>query len=288
MNFLQLEYFCKIAEFGNMTRAAEELHVSQPGLSRTVKALEDELAVALFYRQSKQLALTREGEVLLTGARQILQTRNQMLENIRHGQHIQGNVSFATSLYAKRFETVQSFQSAYPNIKVDFESYIVTPERLEAGVVYLAPYPEDPALHSLLEAVPVMEEEFVLQVPEKYPLLPGTSVNLKDLSHETFLLDPTPAPASVFVRSLFEKAGFNPKISVSSRFSNKPALVQLGVGLAFTTTMHATASTPGTRLIHIREPYPFRTLYLMWAKDRTMSEAEICLIEYVKRAFGSE
>ena len=73
----------------------------------------------------------------------------------------------------------------------------------------------------LLEAVPVMEEEFVLQVPEKYPLLPGTSVNLKDLSHETFLLDPTPAPASVFVRSLFEKAGFNPKISVSSRFSNK-------------------------------------------------------------------
>jgi DNA-binding transcriptional LysR family regulator len=72
MELYQLRSFAAVAELGHVTRAAERLHISQPALSAQIKALEDELEVALFERTSSGMVLTTAGRRLLAEAEKVL------------------------------------------------------------------------------------------------------------------------------------------------------------------------------------------------------------------------
>ena len=73
MEFRQLEYFCTISELENFTRTAEALHVSQPSVTKAIKALEAELGVMLINRSQKHVSLTEQGKVFLLHAQRIMQ-----------------------------------------------------------------------------------------------------------------------------------------------------------------------------------------------------------------------
>ena len=80
MELYQLRSFAAVAEAGHLTRAAEKLHVSQPAVSAQIKALEDELELALFERTSSGMVLTTAGQTLLAYAQKVM-TAAQALRN---------------------------------------------------------------------------------------------------------------------------------------------------------------------------------------------------------------
>ena len=84
MKLYQLKYFTAVCNYGYVTKAAEELHVTQPSVSSAIKELEDEFAVNLFHRINNRLSPTKEGLYFLDQATKILElvesTQNAMSE----------------------------------------------------------------------------------------------------------------------------------------------------------------------------------------------------------------
>ena len=88
LNYHHLHYFWAVAKDGNLTRTAEQLHVSQSALSTQIKQLEDQLGQALFTRAGRALQLTEAGRVALTYADTIFETGNELTALLRDGKQL--------------------------------------------------------------------------------------------------------------------------------------------------------------------------------------------------------
>lgn len=84
MNVRQLEYFVNAAHEGSFARAAEIAHIGRAALSQQIRHLELELGVTLFERTAHSVELSRDGEILISGARQVLARRREFVEMARH------------------------------------------------------------------------------------------------------------------------------------------------------------------------------------------------------------
>src|SRR5713101_3791408 len=122
MELRHLRYFIAVAEKENMTRAAAQLHVSQPPLSRQIRDLEDELGIALFDHGAKSVRLTEAGRVFLTEARAVLLRVDEALQTIKavaSGQRGEIHVGYAPSLTVELLpRTLRFFQEANPGVRV--------------------------------------------------------------------------------------------------------------------------------------------------------------------------
>lgn len=83
MNIVYLKYAITIAKAGSLSKAAEELFIAQPNLSRAVKELERELGITIFDRNSKGITLTEDGERLIGQGRKILEQIEEVEEEFR-------------------------------------------------------------------------------------------------------------------------------------------------------------------------------------------------------------
>jgi DNA-binding transcriptional LysR family regulator len=121
MELRQLRYFVAVAEEGNISRAAKRIFLTQPALSRQVKALEDEIGRCLLERQAHSIGLTPVGEALLREARELLQHADRMLERVRiAGRGVRLRVGYAPSLAAGILSAaVENFTQTHPDARVE-------------------------------------------------------------------------------------------------------------------------------------------------------------------------
>ena len=121
MELRQLRYFVAVAEEGNISRAAKKIFLSQPALSRQIKALEDELGHCLLERQAHSIRLTAAGEALLHEARAWLQEAGAMLDRVRAvGNGLRLRVGYAPSLAAGLLSAaVENFTQKHTNARVE-------------------------------------------------------------------------------------------------------------------------------------------------------------------------
>jgi DNA-binding transcriptional LysR family regulator len=121
MELRQLRYFVAVAEEGNISRAAKRIFLTQPALSRQIKALEEEIGQCLLERQAHSIRLTPIGEAMLREARELLQHAVQALERVRAaGSGVRLRVGYAPSLAAGMLSAaVANFTQAHPNARVE-------------------------------------------------------------------------------------------------------------------------------------------------------------------------
>lgn len=121
MELRHLRYFVAVAEEENVSRAALKLHVSQPGISRQVRDLEDELGFPLFERTGKSVRLTVAGKIFFAEARDILQRTEDAVEKARAGLASQPeiNVGYAPSGTVDILpRALRTFMGNFPGVRV--------------------------------------------------------------------------------------------------------------------------------------------------------------------------
>src|SRR5580765_7874920 len=118
MELRHLRYFVAVAEAENVTRAAMRLHVSQPGLSRQIRDLEEELGFALLERGAKSVRLTAAGRTFLEEAKAVLKRTEEAVQAakaVATGSGMELDVGYATSPTAKILPpTLRAFQIGMP------------------------------------------------------------------------------------------------------------------------------------------------------------------------------
>ena len=125
MEFRQLEYFCTISELENFTRTAEVLHVSQPSVTKAIKALEAELGLTLIDRSQKHVTLTAEGRAFLIHAQRIMQDAEAAKQDmLRFRTDTRGTVHFGVPPMVEAYlfpDFFTKFHQTFPDINLDVQ-----------------------------------------------------------------------------------------------------------------------------------------------------------------------
>ncbi len=249
-----LRYFVAVAEELHFTRAAERLYVSQPALSKQVRALERQLGVELFRRDRREVALTDAGEALLPHARRVLAAwaeGSAAVEAARAAQRSTLVVGMSTSpgrgglLPAIRSRFTAAHPEAVVRLRqVSWEDPTAGLAGGEADVAFVwLPLPEA----GRYEWTVVAEEPRLVALPDGHPLAARTEVDFADLADEPFLALPAAAgPLRDYWLAVDERGGRPARIGaeIASTEETYEALVA-GLGVCLVAAGNAPLITLG-------------------------------------------
>jgi DNA-binding transcriptional LysR family regulator len=192
MELRQLRHFVAVADEANISRAAQKLFLTQPALSRQIKALEDEIGQCLLERQAHSIRLTAAGEALVREARELLRQAEQMVERVRAaGQSVRLRVGYAPSLASGLLSVaVENFAQKHPHARV--ELFDLSTKEMLAG---LENETLDVALTVAMERdghglkwTPLVRVNWQLAVNRQHALARRPSVTPEEVARESLLV----------------------------------------------------------------------------------------------------
>jgi DNA-binding transcriptional LysR family regulator len=193
-----LETFCAVADAGSLTRAAERLHLTQPAISRQMRALERDLGVVLLARTPQGVALTPAGRAVIEPARQAVAAvqacRTAALEHRQGRGGGAPQLRLAAGLMATLYvlpPVVARFRELYPEVEVDLQPahHRVAVERLLAHEVDAAVI-ASPVRSPLVRVTPVLHDPLLLVGPPGAPGAGAGGASLAELRERTVLVLP--------------------------------------------------------------------------------------------------
>lgn len=239
MTLTQLRYLVAIADSGfNITQAAEKVHATQPGLSKQLKQLEDELGFQLFLRRGRSLeGVAPAGVKVIESARKILaEAANIRSYAANERGEFSGRLLLATTHTQARYvlpKVIANLTRRYPKVSVDLfaagDSEVL--DKLdEADFGLISTAGGAPASSGV--AVPLYRWRRVLLVPKGHPLASlGRPPSLAELArHPLISYESSTLPESSLQRA-FATAGVTPQIAMTARDANLiKAYVRTGMG----------------------------------------------------------
>jgi DNA-binding transcriptional LysR family regulator len=238
----------------NFSRAAEQLNIVQPALSGQIKSLEDELGVQLFIRDRRSVSLTEVGRVFLPQAQATLDQADAALRVARRAE--QGDIgelriSFVSSVIPEILPNViRKLRARYPKLQLHFHD-MSTPRQIDAlndgridfGFLRL------PVNAAGLNIELILEDPFVVVLPESHPLATQQAIAVDSLQNEPMLfLERSAAPGySDALLGALSTAGLVPNIVQEfAELSTMVGLVASHLGLAIVPSSVAISLPPGT------------------------------------------
>lgn len=288
MELLQLQYFQKVARLEHMTKAAHELRIAQPALSKTIARLEADLGVALFDRQNRQIRLNRYGKAFLDKvdrALALLEEGRREVADLAGTER--GSIHLATNALTRLSPSLGTFRARYPEVR--FRIIQIAPastydmvELLEKGEVDLC-FTAAPLEHPAIREVPVLNAEVYLAVPPGHRLAGRRSIRLAEARDEPFIEYRSGHPFRRMNEEICRNAGIRPRIVCE--VEEPPALgnlVQAGLGVALVPACKGD-DPPQYSLLPIEDPGCRRTFTLAWCEQRYMSEAVQTFKDFLQR-----
>jgi len=171
MNIAQIRYFVTAAQFQNLSKASEALHLSQPALSKSIAKLEEELGIDLFVRQGKRILLSDAGQRFLQGARDILRNMDNTILDLNE-MALGGGVRISIGLYQpdeKVTGFIIEFATAHPEIELDINCFIDSEPELDINKYDMLIFPER-MRYEKYKSFSLWEEPYLLAVPAGHRL----------------------------------------------------------------------------------------------------------------------
>lgn len=253
MDFRELSYVLAIAKYQNITKAAEALYLTQPTLSKFLKALEQELGQPLFRRLGHKYLPTYAGQRYMIRARQILELKKELDQEM--GDIIKNNegllkVGFPTMRGTYMLPiTLPLFHERYPHVQIDVleASSEQLVQKILDGEVDLAFFNYRDA-HPDLDYTVISHEEVVLVMQKDSPFTAMGQkkkgcryphMDLKWLKEQDFILQPRSQRTRKVVDALFHSQKFTPHIVLeTANITAEAELSAKGYGLTFITETH--------------------------------------------------
>jgi LysR family transcriptional regulator, cys regulon transcriptional activator len=246
MKLQQLRYIWEIAQHDlNVSSTADSLYTSQPGISKMVRQLEDELGLPIFARNGKHLTeITAAGEQIIALAGEIL-GKVQDIKHIaqEHKDHQVGTLSIATTHTQARYalpNVVRQFMKRYPNIKLIIHQGTPTQiaEQASRGLVDLAIATEGLELFDNLVMLPCYQWNRCILVPQGHPLAELADISLENVAAYPIVTYVFGFTGRSQLDRAFEKHQLHPQLALTAVDADViKTYVRLGLGVGIVAHM---------------------------------------------------
>lgn len=285
MELDQLRYFLRVAERGNFTRAAEDLGISQPALSRSIQKLEDELGQPVFERKTRSVALTDAGTLLQSRAQQVLSilddTKAEITDDGECGRVRIGAIPTIAPYFLP--EVLQQFSREFPRATLVVQENTTdnllkscTQGEIDLAILAL------PIPAKYLEFEELFEEELLLVLPPDHPLVEKPKIRLSDVESYPFVLLDEAHCLSDNIVSFCRQRSFQPvAVERTSQLAMVQELVSLSHGVSMIPVMAReldqsdrrvyrsfTGKKPTRKVAVAWNPYRFQSRLIQAFRDR--------------------
>ncbi|MFY0712528.1 LysR family transcriptional regulator [Seonamhaeicola sp. NFXS20] len=270
-----LKYFLAVAEELHFRRAAERLFISQPGLSRQIKQMEDDLGVTLFERHNRKVQLTKAGAYLKKELLLTLKNLDQTLEYaklLHDGKKGDLKLGYVGSAMQNVIPNLLlAFEAKHPNVvfnlkELDNDTQIqeLLSFNLDLGFVRLERVPKG------LELKPILKESFCLVLPKNHAVTQESFKSISQLKDESFILFDPKYSASYFekVMQIFDDSGFTPNVSHNTIHAGSIyKLVENGFGISIVPESLTTTENKNIKFIKLERIKQKTTLSVVWNRN---------------------
>lgn len=278
MDLLSLRYFQAVARHQHISRAAEELRVAQPSVSRSIIRLESELGISLFDRQGRRIRLNEHGAAFLRRVERTLaeldDARREMADAAGAGP---GRVAVAAETLLQLAGVLAAFRAQRPGVSVRlFQASLTSMRRhLRAAEVDFV-LASQPLAGPELCSVELAREEVLLAVPPWHPLAGRESVAVTELADEEFVSTRAGHWQRTLLDRLFAREGLTPQVVCEGdEAAATPELIGagLGIGLMPAVARRALGESGQVAWLRLDAADCHRTLTLVWRQDAYLSPA---------------
>jgi len=281
-----LKAFLAVSENRSFSLAAENLHLTQPAVSKRIAALEQHLNHSLFDRLGREVRLTEAGQKLLPNARAILQSINEAERSILElSGEISGSLNVATSHHIGLHHLppiLRVFASNHKNVNLQFEFLDselahdrVAKGECEMAVVTLAPKLQEPLKGEVLWTDPLT---FVAS--PHHPLINAKDINLETLAKSPAILPDLNTFTGRLVKNCFDRAGLTVRLNMATNYL-ETIKVMVSVGLGWS-VLPTSMVDDQIAEIPIKNIYLERKLGVVTHSKRTLSNAAIAFYKALR------
>ncbi|WP_320051675.1 LysR family transcriptional regulator [uncultured Acetobacteroides sp.] len=275
IEFRHLKYFLALAKDLHFRKAAERLYISQPGLSRQIKQLEDDLGITLFVRHNRKVELTQAGVYL---QEELTKTFKRLDDIVDHAKllndGIAGNLKLGyigSAMQKVIPELLLRFRTEHPNIifslnEMGNEEQVqaLLKQEIDIGFVRMERVPRGLSTRS------VFEDTFSLVLPKDHAITEASFRNLSQLKDESFILFDSSFSESYYVNvmQIFDTSGFTPIVShYTVNASSIFRLVENGFGVSIVPTSLKLGYDMGVKFVELTKIPQRTTLKMVWSSN---------------------